>query len=59
MYALQALRPLLTTRMVERDRLAIAPAMEQSFRQEMAERGLEGASVSERTARQLTQRAGV
>ena len=59
MYALQALRPLLTTRMVERDGLAIAPAMERSFRQEMAERGVEAASVSARTARQLAQRAGV
>lgn len=59
MYALHALRPLLTTRMMERDRLAIAPEMEQSFRQDLADRGLEGASVSERTARQLAHPAGV
>jgi hypothetical protein len=39
---------------MERDSLAAAPEMERAFQQELAERGLEGASVSERTARQLT-----
>jgi NAD(P)-dependent dehydrogenase (short-subunit alcohol dehydrogenase family) len=48
-----ALRPLLATRMMERDQLAVAPEMERIFQEELAERGREGASVSERTARQL------
>ena len=52
-YVAHALRPLLSTRMMERGQLAIAPEMERAFRQEVAERGLEGASVSERTASQL------
>lgn len=52
-YAAHALRPLLTTRLIERDLLAAAPEMERAFRQELAERGVEGASVSERVARQL------
>ena len=59
MYALHALRPLLTTRVMERDRLAVAPEMEESFRRELAERGVEGASVSERTAQQLAHPAEV
>jgi NAD(P)-dependent dehydrogenase (short-subunit alcohol dehydrogenase family) len=52
-YAAHALRPLLATRLFERDVLAAAPEMERAFRQELAERGVEGASVSERVARQL------
>jgi NAD(P)-dependent dehydrogenase (short-subunit alcohol dehydrogenase family) len=52
-YAAHALRPLLATRVMQRDQLAAAPEMERAFRQDLAERGLEGASVSERTARQL------
>lgn len=52
-YLAHALRPLLTTRLLERDQLAIAPEIERSFRRELAERGPEGASVSERTAKQL------
>jgi NAD(P)-dependent dehydrogenase (short-subunit alcohol dehydrogenase family) len=57
-YAAHALRPLLTTRLFERDVLAAAPAMERAFRQELAERGVEGASVSERVARQLAHEHG-
>ena len=52
-YLAHALRPLLTTRLMERDQLAIAPEVERLFRQELAEWGREGASVSERTAKQL------
>jgi len=52
-YLAHVLRPLLTLRLMERDQLAIAPELERSFRRELAERGLEGASVSERTAKQL------
>jgi NAD(P)-dependent dehydrogenase (short-subunit alcohol dehydrogenase family) len=48
-----AMRPLLTTRLIERDQLAIAPELERSFRRELGERGRVGASVSERTAKQL------
>ena len=53
-YLAHALRPLLTTRLMERDQLAIAPELERSFRQELVERGPERASLSERTANQLT-----
>jgi hypothetical protein len=52
-YAAHAVRPLLATRIMQRDNLAAAPEMERAFRQDVAERGLDGASVSERTARQL------
>jgi NAD(P)-dependent dehydrogenase (short-subunit alcohol dehydrogenase family) len=52
-YLAHALRPLLNTRLIARDQLAIAPELERSFRQELAERGPEAASVSERTAKQL------
>jgi NAD(P)-dependent dehydrogenase (short-subunit alcohol dehydrogenase family) len=52
-YAVQMLRPLLTTRIIERDQLAVAPEMERAFRQDLAERGIEGASVSDRVAPQL------
>lgn len=55
-YVAHALRPLLTTRLMQRDQLAIAPEMERVFEQEMAERGLERASVSERTASQVRRR---
>jgi NAD(P)-dependent dehydrogenase (short-subunit alcohol dehydrogenase family) len=56
-YAAHALRALLTTQLVERDLLAAAPEMERAFQQELAARGVEAASVSERVAPQL-QRAG-
>jgi NAD(P)-dependent dehydrogenase (short-subunit alcohol dehydrogenase family) len=52
-YAAHAVRPLLATRIMQRENLAAAPEMERAFRQDLAERGLDGASVSERTARQL------
>jgi NAD(P)-dependent dehydrogenase (short-subunit alcohol dehydrogenase family) len=47
------LRPLLTTRLMESDQLKAAPDIERLFEQEIAERGLEGASASDRTATQL------
>jgi hypothetical protein len=56
-YTVHALRPLLTTRIFERDLLAVAPEMERAFQQELAERGVEGACVSERVAAQLAQSA--
>jgi NAD(P)-dependent dehydrogenase (short-subunit alcohol dehydrogenase family) len=49
-HAAHALRPLLTTRIFERDLLVAAPEMERAFQQELAERGAEGASLSERVA---------
>jgi NAD(P)-dependent dehydrogenase (short-subunit alcohol dehydrogenase family) len=52
-YAAHALRPLLTTRPFERDMRAAAPDMERAFEQARAERGAQGASVSERVALQL------
>ncbi len=48
-----ALRPLLTTRLFERDLRAAAPDIERTFREEVGERGTGGASVSERVAAQL------
>jgi hypothetical protein len=52
-YIAHALRPLLTTPIMERDQLAIAPEMERAFRQDLAERGVEGASASDRVADQV------
>jgi NAD(P)-dependent dehydrogenase (short-subunit alcohol dehydrogenase family) len=52
-YLAHALRALSTTRLMERDQLAVAPEMERVFRDEVTERGREGASISERTAGQL------
>ena len=52
-YAMHALRPLLTTWLIERDLRAVAPEMQRTFEQELATRGAEGASVSERIAAQL------
>jgi NAD(P)-dependent dehydrogenase (short-subunit alcohol dehydrogenase family) len=57
-YAAHALRPLLNTRAMQRDQLAVAPEMERAFEQELAERGREGASISERAARQLVPTGG-
>jgi NAD(P)-dependent dehydrogenase (short-subunit alcohol dehydrogenase family) len=54
-YVAHALRPLLTTRMFERDQLKVAPEMERIFRQEVSEHGVAGASVSDRLAGQLEQ----
>jgi NAD(P)-dependent dehydrogenase (short-subunit alcohol dehydrogenase family) len=52
-YLAHVLRPLLATRLMERDQLVIAPELERSFRLELAARGAEGASLSERSAKQL------
>ena len=48
-----ALRPLLTTGLIERGELAAVPEMDQAFRDQLADQGLKGASVSERVAGQL------
>jgi NAD(P)-dependent dehydrogenase (short-subunit alcohol dehydrogenase family) len=48
-----ALRPLLTTRLIERDQLAVAPEMEKAFVESQAEGSTEAASASERTAAQI------
>jgi NAD(P)-dependent dehydrogenase (short-subunit alcohol dehydrogenase family) len=52
-YAAHALRSVLNTPALQRDQLAVAPEMERIFEQDLAERGLEAASISERAARQL------
>ncbi len=52
-YGAHAFRSLMTTRLIERDLLSAAPEMERAFQQELAARGAEGASVSERVASQL------
>src|SRR5581483_1722572 len=52
----QALRPLLTTRLFERDQLAIAPELERRFAQDVEERGAVAASASERIATQVAER---
>jgi NAD(P)-dependent dehydrogenase (short-subunit alcohol dehydrogenase family) len=54
-YVLHALRSLMTTPMVERDQLAVAPEMEHAFRQEVERRGSERTSVSDRVSAQLSQ----
>jgi len=51
-----ALRPLLTTRLMEGDQLKAAPEIERLFEQEAAERGVESASASERVEAQLHSR---
>ena len=53
-----AYEALLTTKMMERDWLAVAPEMEQAFRRDLAERGPAGASMPERAARQLAHTSG-
>jgi hypothetical protein len=45
----------MTTPMVERDQLAVAPEMEHAFRQEVERRGSERTSVSDRVSAQLSQ----
>lgn len=54
--AAHALRARVNTPALQRDQLAVAPEMERMFEQELAERGLEGASISERGAGQLASR---
>jgi hypothetical protein len=53
-----ALRPLLTTGLIERGELAVVPEMDRAFRDQLADQGLAGASVSERVARQLPDAQG-
>lgn len=55
--AVHALRPLLTTRLFERDYLAIAPEMEQAFLESAAARGASAASASRRVSSQLRREA--
>ena len=47
------LRSLVATPLFERDQLAAAPEMERVFREEVSERGVAGASTSERVAGQM------
>lgn len=47
------LRPALTTRFFERELIEAVPEMTRLFEQEISERGVEGASVSERIAPQI------
>jgi NAD(P)-dependent dehydrogenase (short-subunit alcohol dehydrogenase family) len=47
------LRPALTTRFFERDQLAAAPDMQRIFEEEVAQEGLDAASMSDRVAAQL------
>jgi hypothetical protein len=47
------LRPLLTTRLMERDQLAVAPEIERLFEQDLARRGAAAASVSHRVEEQI------
>jgi len=47
------MRPALTTRWFERDQLEAAPEMQRIFEQEVAERGIDASSMSERVAAQL------
>jgi NAD(P)-dependent dehydrogenase (short-subunit alcohol dehydrogenase family) len=47
------LRPLLTTRLMERDQLAVAPEIEILFEQDLAHRGAAAASVSQRVGEQI------
>lgn len=47
------LRPALTTRFFERDQLAAVPDLTRLFEEDVRERGVEGASVSERVSAQL------
>jgi NAD(P)-dependent dehydrogenase (short-subunit alcohol dehydrogenase family) len=49
-------RPLLTTRLFERDWRAAAPDISRLFEEDTRARGLEGASVSDRIGRQLRRR---
>ena len=50
---LHVMRPALTLPLFERDQLAAAPEITRLFEQALAERGAEGASVSDRVAAQL------
>lgn len=52
-----ALRPALTTRLFERDQLRAAPEIMSMFEAEVRERGVEGASMSDRVAAQVEREA--
>jgi NAD(P)-dependent dehydrogenase (short-subunit alcohol dehydrogenase family) len=52
------LRPLLTTRLFERDARAAVPELERRFEQDVEQRGAAAASASERIGRQVEERAG-
>jgi NAD(P)-dependent dehydrogenase (short-subunit alcohol dehydrogenase family) len=56
MQVAQVMRPLLTTRIFERDWRAAAPDIGRLFEEEIRARGLAGASVSDRVGRQMTRR---
>jgi NAD(P)-dependent dehydrogenase (short-subunit alcohol dehydrogenase family) len=51
-----ALRPLLTTRLFERDQLTIAPELERRFAEDVERRGAAAASASERVSHQVEER---
>lgn len=55
---LHLMRPALTTRLIERTARTAAPDFERLFEQEIAERGVEVASLSERVAEQLERERG-
>ena len=52
-YAAHALRPLLTTPLLEHDSFAVAPELERRFEEDVEQRGAEAASTSERIAAQV------
>ncbi len=52
-YLAQALRPALNTRAFVRDQYKAAPEMDRAFREQLAQEGVQSASVSGRTAGQL------
>lgn len=54
--AAHVLRPLLTTRLFERDQLAMARELERRFSEDVEQRGAAAASASERIARQVEER---
>jgi NAD(P)-dependent dehydrogenase (short-subunit alcohol dehydrogenase family) len=56
-HAAHALRPLLTTRLFERQTFGIAPDLERRFAEDVEERGAAAASASERISRQVGERA--
>jgi NAD(P)-dependent dehydrogenase (short-subunit alcohol dehydrogenase family) len=58
MQVAQVIRPVLTTRLFERDWRAAAPDITRLFEEEIRARGREGASVSDRIGRQLARPPG-
>ncbi len=53
-YLAHGVRPLLNTRLFERDQYTAAPEMDRAFREQLAREGAEAASVSGRVAGQLS-----